>query len=359
MSQARLYGRVLGNGSHVQVTRGFQQALSAAGLLAGQVHLDLDEVDEVPPGASAPVAVFTGPLNMVAAMRRNADHRERWTLVAPNSDKSPPRLLATVVEHSTRILTPSDWGTRVVQAQLTELGLSCPVSTAPHGIAPELRVHPEARATMERSYQEGAFKVLHFSTSDRQRKGTRELLQAWQELAPVLGDRAHLILVLDPLAESALRAWCVDEDAQRLILHPQVSLLTRLDCSPADMARVLSSVHVVCQPSRGEGFGLVPLEARACGVPVVMTDCTGHSQHTHIGDPGVLVVPTYDPAPIDDWEGARAPALRVPDLIEFLAGAHALWPSLNASARAAAPEIQSWWSWPEQLRGVLDAIRET
>lgn len=41
--------------------------------------------------------------------------------------------------------------------------------------------------------------------------------------------------------------------------------------------------HVYLQPSRGEGWGLQPLQAIAQGIPTVLTDAHGHAEFAHLG----------------------------------------------------------------------------
>ena len=41
--------------------------------------------------------------------------------------------------------------------------------------------------------------------------------------------------------------------------------------------------HVYLQPSRGEGFGLQPLQAIAQGLPTILTDAHGHASFAHLG----------------------------------------------------------------------------
>lgn len=54
---------------------------------------------------------------------------------------------------------------------------------------------------------------------------------------------------------------------------------------------------VFVMPSRGEGFGIVYLEAMACGIPVVASNADGSREAVREGDLGILVEPT-DPADI-------------------------------------------------------------
>src|SRR5205807_7448785 len=43
------------------------------------------------------------------------------------------------------------------------------------------------------------------------------------------------------------------------------------------------NAHCYLQPSRGEGFGLQPLQALACGIPTILTDAHGHKDFAHLG----------------------------------------------------------------------------
>jgi glycosyltransferase involved in cell wall biosynthesis len=62
-----------------------------------------------------------------------------------------------------------------------------------------------------------------------------------------------------------------------------------------DMARTLSSSHIVCLPSYREGMPRVLLEAAACGRPIVTTDVPGCRDV--VGDSKCgLLVPAKDPA---------------------------------------------------------------
>jgi glycosyltransferase involved in cell wall biosynthesis len=185
--------------------------------------------------------------------------------------------------------------------------------------------------------------VLHFSTTDGERKGTWELYQAWCKIEPEF-QHVRLTMVLDPVSEMRLRDQIQDE-----ALPFRLDLRTRLNWPPSSMRHAYDGAHLVCQPSRGEAFGLIPLEALCCARPVVITGCTGHSQYVRGFSPSVRVIPTGELASIDDGPNALAPSLRVCDVADTLASALKDWPALYAAAEEESESRYKNWSWPNAL----------
>ena len=56
-----------------------------------------------------------------------------------------------------------------------------------------------------------------------------------------------------------------------------------------DLPRIYNLAKVFVYPSTYEGFGLPPLEAMACGTPVITTAVS--SMPEHVGDGGILIPP--------------------------------------------------------------------
>lgn len=54
------------------------------------------------------------------------------------------------------------------------------------------------------------------------------------------------------------------------------------------------SCHAYLQPSRGEGWGMMPHQAISSGMPAIISDCPGHREYAHA--PGVYLTSTH-PAP--------------------------------------------------------------
>jgi glycosyltransferase involved in cell wall biosynthesis len=349
----RLYGRMTGYSSQAVVSIGFERGLRELGLLEGVVDTGrLPDLDDAPtPGALARSAIFTGAPSDVFRMMQHARHEQRYGMLVPNSDQIPPNVLKLYEQCCTTILTPSVWAAEQIKQHTNHR-----VVVVPHGVHSEYRVIPERRKEVEQAYREGWWTVLHASTSDRQRKGTVELIRAW-DLAEIPKGQARLVLLLDAEAHAALRRAL---EFMKLTIPEGVLLTVRqgFGRDPEQMQKYLSVFHAVCQPSRGEGFGLIPLEARACGVPVIATSCTGHSEHlagTGMDD-GVVIVGHGELAPIDDLPHAKGPTVSPIDLAQALETAFHQWVQLEEAAMSAATTVQNRWGWARQLRGIKEEL---
>ena len=105
----------------------------------------------------------------------------------------------------------------------------------------------------------GPFRVL-FVGQMVHRKGLGYLLEAWRSLA--LPD-AELVLAGRGGLDRAL------------LSRHEGSFRLAGDVSPAGLRELYRGSDVLCVPSLAEGFGLVYLEAMACGTPVIGTVNTG------------------------------------------------------------------------------------
>lgn len=110
-----------------------------------------------------------------------------------------------------------------------------------------------------------------------QRKGARYLLGA---LAQLPKGTAKLIIYT---------RTAVDRELIRGFESVDVEIRSGL--SDAALAEDLKRCDIVALPSIAEGFGLVILEAMACGVPVLCTTSTGGADFIEHGDDGLVVAP--------------------------------------------------------------------
>ncbi len=68
----------------------------------------------------------------------------------------------------------------------------------------------------------------------------------------------------------------------------------RVKISPGDPLPHLQRAHIYVHPSFQDGYGYAPMEALACGVPVIVTEETGMKEHVREGVNG-YIVPAGDP----------------------------------------------------------------
>nr|WP_042182414.1 D-inositol-3-phosphate glycosyltransferase [Kibdelosporangium sp. MJ126-NF4]CEL14973.1 Glycosyltransferase MshA involved in mycothiol biosynthesis [Kibdelosporangium sp. MJ126-NF4]CTQ93434.1 Glycosyltransferase MshA involved in mycothiol biosynthesis (EC 2.4.1.-) [Kibdelosporangium sp. MJ126-NF4] len=136
---------------------------------------------------------------------------------------------------------------------------------------------------------------------------------AAQLLASGKADRSRLVVLVvgGPSGTGLEQPRALQELAARLEITDVVRFLPPLP-GPR-LAEVYRAADAVAVPSHNESFGLVALEAQACGTPVVATDVGGLRVAVHDGVSGLLV-PGHSPI---EWANALA-RLSFPGLRESL-----------------------------------------
>lgn len=163
----------------------------------------------------------------------------------------------------------------ITKKSLLDVGVkSEKISVIPYG-APIDYFHPQPKT-------DKLFRAL-FVGSVCPRKGVHYLLQAWKELQ--LSDSELLLVGSNGFPEGWLDRY---KDVFRYI--PSVP--------HASLNEYYSSANVLVFPSLVEGFGLVLLEAMACGIPVITTPNTAGSDILTDGVEGFIV-------PIRDVEALK------------------------------------------------------
>ena len=172
-----------------------------------------------------------------------------------------------------------------------------PVDLAPWRSGPR----PEVRA--ELGLAADATVVAWHGRVEMHRKGLDVLLDAWAE---VRGAGRHLLLVGTGADASALRR---EIDGRGL---DDVTWLDAYVLERERLAALLGAADVYAFPSRHEGFPAAPVEAMACGLPVVAADAPGVEDIFEGGTrSGGVIVPRGD-APA--FAAALGDLLRRPEL---------------------------------------------
>lgn len=187
----------------------------------------------------------------------------------------------------------------------------------PTYLAADDRFHP-ATSSMEdeavrRKYDLPDEFVLYFGGFDI-RKNVHNLLLAWTYVGPSLGQQVPLVLAGNqPKEWGTPRFPDLRKYAQELDIEQYLAWLGEI--AEADKPALYRLAKAVVFPSRYEGFGLPPLEAMACGTPVIAANVSSIPEVT--GDAAYLV-------PHDDARQIGAAILAVvvqDDLHDHLANA--------------------------------------
>ena len=241
------------------------------------------------------------------------------------------RLEGMAIRHASVLVADSE----VTRAELLARHASdaARVFVAPLGVHPRFTPARTAEvAAVQKFYDLSAPFVLYLGGIDA-RKDIGMLLEAF---ARVRADRSEPLLLV--LAGHVLRAPEYPALVQRARALEISEALRVLEFVPlAHLAMLLTAARVFAFPSRSEGFGLPPLEAMACGTPVVST--TGGSLGEVLGD-AALTVP-----PLDAEAFARALARALDDA------------SLREQLRARGLARAATYTWARTAGATVAAYR--
>jgi glycosyltransferase involved in cell wall biosynthesis len=191
-----------------------------------------------------------------------------------------PRLIRLTARRATMVLTGSEFARRHVAGWA---GIPIErVCVTYYGVGPEFAPVPAgpARDAVLARYGISSPFVLSLGRLNL-RKNLLRVVEAFERLA-----RPGLQLVIGGVADSHS-----DVLAKRLQDSPSRAAIRRVGfIAAADLPAVLSAAAVFVYPSLFEGFGLPPLEAAACGAPVIASNVTALPEV--LGDGALLVDPT-------------------------------------------------------------------
>lgn len=145
---------------------------------------------------------------------------------------------------------------------------------------------------------------LLFTGTIEPRKNLTTLLRAF---AKIRQDFPHRLVLV------GARGWYSERVFAEIEQLGLKDMVIHLGYVPVDdLPPLMSGADVFVYPSLAEGFGLPPLEAMACGTPVI---CSNAPAMPEVVDDGAITVP---PTEVDAWVDALTQVLRDKELRENL-----------------------------------------
>jgi len=180
------------------------------------------------------------------------------------------------IEESDRVTAVSDFLRR---STIQSFGIERPISVIHNFVDPK-RFKPGGAPSTHHSFLRPERAVVMHASNFRPVKNTPAVVQAFARMASQV--EADLVLVGD-----GPERWQVQDLVRSLGVEPLVHFLGVQE----SMEDLLPLADLFLLPSEHESFGLVALEAMACGVPVIATGRGGTGELIEDGVSGFLVEP--------------------------------------------------------------------
>lgn len=202
---------------------------------------------------------------------------------------------ATAVDMSpiSALFVPSEYNKKACLAS----GVRKPIEVIPHIIKPEfVPGEPKKDDGITKFYCSGAI----YGLSNKDRKGLDVMLDAWRPFAND-EDKQLILKINTKYADAMYQAQGQKFDTMEYLtkvfqgnLPKNIKVITET-MDREELVKLYQSMDCVILPSRSEGFGLIPFEALACGIPCIVTEKIGCEQYLKELKGGYLSLKTKGP----------------------------------------------------------------
>jgi glycosyltransferase involved in cell wall biosynthesis len=167
------------------------------------------------------------------------------------------------------IWTPSQYCVDIFE----ENNLNKIIRKVPHGIDPELW-------NIENRYLTDKFIFFHVG-GPTARKGGQRVVDAFLDLFDGNDD---VMLILKSNEDTECRFYENGVDFKSAAAHPQI-ISINYQVSVEDLVRLYNRSHCLVYPTNGEGFGLIPFQGIATGLPTIVTNATACADFAELSVP--------------------------------------------------------------------------
>lgn len=147
------------------------------------------------------------------------------------------------------------------------------IHLVPHAIDPEIwTIHDRTLCDN--------FNFLHVG-GPTERKGAQRVVDAFLDL---FDGQSNINLILKSSGVSEARWRGKDFYGGNIVNHPQVTVITET-LSDSDLAKLYHKAHCLVYPTNGEGFGFIPFQGIATGLPTIVTNLTSTADFADLSMP--------------------------------------------------------------------------
>lgn len=215
------------------------------------------------------------------------------------------------------------------------------IKLVPHGIDPEIwRV-------VDRTLS-NKFNFLHIG-GPAERKGAQKVVDAFLDLFHGRDD-VHLIMKSNGPSEARWRTR--DVYYGNIQNHPQITVYTE-DMSVDDLVNLYNQSHCMVYPTNGEGFGFIPFQSIATGMPTITTNLTGTADFAEMSMPLKATWTQGEGLHLGEWADPDLNHLR-----EQMQSAVDDWEIHKKKAMHSARILQSTQTWNHIALLIIDILGE-
>lgn len=288
-------------------------------------------------------AAMNRPLNQAGAMIWHDQPRDQWLdspfkkniAIVPFETTRIPRSWVHKLNNFDALFVPCEQNIQMMR----DSGVKVPIELIHWGVD-STKYYPVERP------EDGIFTFGHMGALSI-RKGTDLLVQAFLEAFPTEKD-VRLI------CKSSQPTYRFGVQDRRVVVH--LDHWTHEEM----LNQFFKQVDCFVFPTRGEGFGLTPLEAMATGIPAIVTGWSGPMEYMTPETGWLLdykMVPAKDfseklyKEDCGDWaEPSKA------DLIAKMRYAYEHQDEVKAKGKAAAEHVKQNWLWQDKIKMYESAL---